>query len=77
VRAAQGRDEEAEALFRDAIETLERSEYVRFLSEPLNAIIHFFEERERAGEAEVFADRLAEVREGAVPDEESVAESAA
>ena len=77
IRAAQGRDEEAEALFRDAVETLERSEYVRFLSEPLKAIIQFFEDRERDGEAEVFADRLAEVREGAVPDEESVAESAA
>ena len=77
VRAAQGRDEEAEALFRDAVETLERSEYVRFLSEPLSAIVQFFEERDRGAEAEAFADRLAEVREGAVPDEESVAGSAA
>jgi predicted ATPase/class 3 adenylate cyclase len=77
VRAAQGRDEEAEALFRDAIETLERTEYMRYLSEPLSAIVRFLEDRDRAEEAEVFADRLAEVRERTVPDEEQVAESAA
>ncbi len=76
VRAAQGRDEEAEALFRDAVETLERTEYVRYLSEPLNAIVQFLEERDQLDDAEVFADRLAEVREGTM-DEESVAESAA
>ena len=76
VRAAQGRDDEAEALFRDAVETLERTEYVRYLSEPLNAIVQFLEERDRAEAAEIFADRLAEVREGTM-DEESVAESAA
>ena len=35
VRASQGRDEEAEALLRESIEILERSEYSRFLSEPL------------------------------------------
>jgi ATP/maltotriose-dependent transcriptional regulator MalT len=76
VRAAQGRDDEAEALFRDAVETLERTEYVRYLSEPLNAIVQFLEERDRGEAAEIFADRLAEVREGTM-DEESVAESAA
>jgi hypothetical protein len=76
VRAAQGRDDEAEALFRDAVETLARTEYVRYLSEPLNASGQFREERDRADDAEVFADRLAEVREGTM-DEESVAESAA
>jgi predicted ATPase len=76
IRAAQGRDDEAEALFRDAIETLERTEYVRYLSEPLSAIVHFLEERDRALDAELFAARLAEVREGTM-DEESVAESAA
>ena len=76
IRAAQGRDEEAEALFRDAVETLERTEYVRYLSEPLNAIVQFLEERDRGEAAEIFAERLAEVREGTM-DEESVAESAA
>jgi class 3 adenylate cyclase/predicted ATPase len=76
IRAAQGRDDEAEALFRDAIETLERTEYVRYLSEPLSAIVQFLEERDRALDAELFAARLAEVREGTM-DEESVAESAA
>jgi predicted ATPase/class 3 adenylate cyclase len=76
IRAAQGRDDEAEALFRDAIETLERTEYVRYLSEPLGAIVQFLEERDRPVDAEVYADRLAEVREGTM-DEERVAESAA
>jgi class 3 adenylate cyclase/tetratricopeptide (TPR) repeat protein len=76
VRAAQGRDDEAEALFRDAIETLESSEYTRFLAEPLSAIVSFLEERDRLDDAEPFADRLAEVRERVVADEQ-VAESAA
>ena len=68
VRAAQGRDDEAEALFRESIEILERSEYTRFLSEPLKAIIQFFEERERE-EVAVFRERLAELRAGNVPEE--------
>jgi class 3 adenylate cyclase/tetratricopeptide (TPR) repeat protein len=69
VRAAQGRDDEAEALLREAIEILERSEYTRFLSEPLKAIIRFLEERERLDEVAAFAERLAELRAGAVPEE--------
>ena len=43
---------------------LERSEYTRFLAEPLRAIIQFFEERERISEAVAFEERLAEVRAG-------------
>jgi predicted ATPase/class 3 adenylate cyclase len=69
VRAAQGRDDEAEALFRESIEILERSEYTRFLSEPLHAIIQFFEERERVEEVAAFRERLAELRAGDVPEE--------
>jgi tetratricopeptide (TPR) repeat protein len=69
VRAAQGRDDEAEALFRESIEILERSEYTRFLSEPLRAIIQFFEERERADDLVAFRARLAELRAGNVPEE--------
>jgi class 3 adenylate cyclase/tetratricopeptide (TPR) repeat protein len=65
VRAVQGRDDEAEALFRESIEILERSEYTRFLSEPLRAIIQFFEERERLEEVVAFEERLAELRAGA------------
>jgi class 3 adenylate cyclase/tetratricopeptide (TPR) repeat protein len=68
VRAAQGRDDEAEALFRESIEILERSEYTRFLSEPLKAIIQFFEEREHE-EVAAFRERLADLRAGEVPEE--------
>ena len=71
VRASQGRDEEAEALLRDSIEILERSEYSRFLSDPLEAMIQFLEERERFEEIAAFERRLEELRAG------DVAESAA
>jgi class 3 adenylate cyclase/tetratricopeptide (TPR) repeat protein len=72
VRAAQGRDQEAETLFRESIEMLERSEYTRFLAEPLRAIIQFFEERERISEAVAFEERLAEVRAGTMAEESAV-----
>jgi predicted ATPase/class 3 adenylate cyclase len=72
VRAAQGRDEEAEGLFHESIEILERSEHVRFLSEPLKAMIQFLEERERVDEVVAFEERLAELRAGAVPEESAV-----
>jgi tetratricopeptide (TPR) repeat protein len=72
VRAAQGRDDEAEALFQEAIEILERSEYTRFLTEPLKAIVQFFEERGRVEEAAAFEERLAELRAGVVPEESAV-----
>ena len=68
VRAAQGRDDEAEALFRESIEIIERSEYTRFLSEPLKAIIQFFEERERVDDVAAFRERLAELRAGNIPE---------
>jgi ATP/maltotriose-dependent transcriptional regulator MalT len=67
VRARQGRDEEAEALFRASVEILERSEYSRFLSDPLKTLIRFLEERGRADEAAPFRTRLAELK-GAVPE---------
>jgi class 3 adenylate cyclase/tetratricopeptide (TPR) repeat protein len=72
VRAAQGRDDEAEALFRESIEILERSEYTRFLSEPLKAIIQFLEERGRLEDVVAYEERLAELRAGAVPEEPAV-----
>ncbi|HEX2495282.1 MAG TPA: adenylate/guanylate cyclase domain-containing protein [Gaiellaceae bacterium] len=71
VRATQGRDEEAEALLRESIEILERSEYSRFLSDPLEAMIQFLEERGRFEEIASFERRLEELRAG------DVAESAA
>ena len=62
VRATQGRDEEAEALLHESIEILERSEYSRFLSDPLEAMIQFLEERERFEEIAAFERRLEELR---------------
>ena len=55
----------------EAIDILERSEYSRFLSDPLEAMIQFLEERERFEEIEAFERRLEELRAG------DVAESAA
>ncbi len=69
IRAHQGRDEEAEALLRESIEILERSEYTRFLSDPLEEIIQFLEERERLDEVVAFAERLEELRAGSMPEE--------
>jgi tetratricopeptide (TPR) repeat protein len=73
VRAAQGRDDEAESLLRESIEILERSDYARHLTEPLRAIIQFYEERERLEEVVAFEERLAELRAGAVPEESASA----
>jgi class 3 adenylate cyclase/tetratricopeptide (TPR) repeat protein len=72
VRAAQGRDDEAEALFRESIEILERSEYTRYLTEPLKAIIQFLEDRGRVEEVVAYELRLAELRAGAAPEESAV-----
>jgi class 3 adenylate cyclase/tetratricopeptide (TPR) repeat protein len=72
VRAAQGRDEEAEALLRESIDILERSEYTRFLTEPLKAMIQFLEERGRVEDAIAFEERLSELRAGAAPEESAV-----
>jgi len=69
VRAAQGRDDEAEALLLESIDILERSEYTRFLSEPLKAMIRFLEERERVAEVVAYEQRLAELRAGAISEE--------
>jgi class 3 adenylate cyclase/tetratricopeptide (TPR) repeat protein len=78
IRASQGRDEEAEALLRESIEILERSEYSRFLSDPLKALIRFLEERERFDEVLSLRERLAELK-GTTPEadeEESAAKIA-
>jgi class 3 adenylate cyclase/tetratricopeptide (TPR) repeat protein len=73
VRAQQGRDEEAEALLRESIDILERSEYSRFLSDPLETMIQFLEERERFEETAAFVRRLEELRAGDVAAAESAA----
>jgi hypothetical protein len=56
-------------VLRESIDILERSEYTRFLSEPLKAMIQFLEGRERFEEAVAFEERLDELRAAAVPEE--------
>ena len=58
VRAAQGRDEEAELLLREAIDGLAETDYRNVEPEPLAAYARFLRERGRDEEAEAIDDRL-------------------
>ena len=58
VRAAQGRDEEAELLLREAIDGLAETDYRNVEPEPLAAYARFLRERGRDDEAEAIDDRL-------------------
>jgi tetratricopeptide (TPR) repeat protein len=60
VRAAQGRDEEAEALLREAVEILEGREVRLIRRELLSALARFLRERGRNQEAEEFEAELAD-----------------
>ncbi|MHB1243986.1 MAG: tetratricopeptide repeat protein, partial [Gaiellaceae bacterium] len=59
VRAAQGRDEEAEALLRDAVEVVEGKDLRLIRRELLSALGRFLRERERIEEAEEIEAELA------------------
>ena len=59
VRAAQGRDEEAETLFGEAAEIITGSEYCRVLLDVLPPYAEFLRSREREGEALELEARLA------------------
>jgi len=61
VRAAQGRDDEAETLLREALEILDATDYHRFRIEPLEALATFLRERGRPDEAAPYEERLAEL----------------
>jgi class 3 adenylate cyclase/tetratricopeptide (TPR) repeat protein len=61
VRAAQGRDDEAEKLLRSAQEALAASDFREFELEALEALVQFFRDREREDEAVVFERRLLEL----------------
>jgi hypothetical protein len=67
VRAAQGRDDEAEMLLRDAIDSLAATDYRNSEPEPLAAYARFLRDRGRGDEAGQVEERLAEllVPEGA------------
>jgi tetratricopeptide (TPR) repeat protein len=58
VRAAQSRDEEAELLFRQAIDTLAETDYRNVEPEPLAAYARFLRERRREDEAAEIESRL-------------------
>jgi tetratricopeptide (TPR) repeat protein len=60
VRAAQGRDEEAETLFGEAVEIITGSEYCRVLLDILPPYAEFLRAREREAEALALEARLAE-----------------
>jgi tetratricopeptide (TPR) repeat protein len=61
VRVAQGRDEEAETLLRDAVSLLDDTDFRHALIEPLEALVQFLRERERDDEAAPFERRLLEL----------------
>jgi hypothetical protein len=60
VRAAQGRDEEAETLFREAVDIISSSEYCRVLLDVLPPYADFLRARDRDADAVELEARLAE-----------------
>ena len=58
VRSAQGRDAEAEELFRSALARAEETEFKVLEIEPLERYTRFLRERGRGGEAVTYASRL-------------------
>src|SRR5262245_29020286 len=61
VRAAQGRDEEAEALFREALATVADTDFRNIEHEVLGPFAQFLRDRERDDEAERLEERRAEL----------------
>jgi len=61
VRAAQGRDDEAEALLLEALEIIESSGFLALESWVLSRLEQFLRERGRDDEAAVYRTRLAEL----------------
>jgi ATP/maltotriose-dependent transcriptional regulator MalT len=63
VRAAQGHTEEAEALLREAVDILDRTEYRKFESDSFRLLAQLLRDRGREEEAESFERRLADLIE--------------
>ena len=61
VRAAQGRDEQAELLLRSAAEGFALTQFRGAEPESVRALIEFLEERDRADDAAPFRARLAQL----------------
>ena len=61
VRAAQGRDEEAEALFQEAAATVADTDFRSIEHEVLGPYVQFLRDRGRDDDAEPLEERLAEL----------------
>ena len=61
VREAQGRDDDAEELFRSAVELAQRSELKVLEVEPLERFVRFLRDRDELEQASVYEARLAEL----------------
>lgn len=59
VRAAQGRDEDAEALLREAVAVVDGKDLLLIRRELVTALAHFLRERGRVDEAEEYETELA------------------
>ena len=73
VRAAQGRDEEAEGLLREAVAVLDGTDFLLSALEPLEELVQFLRTRGRDEEAAPFARRLLELAPAAANFEASTA----
>ena len=67
VRAAQGRDEEAESLLRAAIEVIEGKDLWLIRRELVTALARFLRERDRIDEAEEYEAELADYESALAP----------
>jgi Tfp pilus assembly protein PilF len=61
VRSAQGRDEEAEQLLREALDVISETDFHVIRAEVLRALVLFLRERGREPEADGFEEQLAEL----------------
>jgi class 3 adenylate cyclase/tetratricopeptide (TPR) repeat protein len=68
VRAAQGRDDEAEALFREALDVLEKTDFRMHHMEITEKLVGFLRERDRLEDATPYEARLAELSRQPGPD---------
>ena len=64
VRAAQGRDDEAEKLLREGVDAIADVDHVHFECGSIDALVRFLRERGRADEAAPYEARLAELAGG-------------
>jgi hypothetical protein len=67
VRAAQGRDEEAEPLLREAIAVVDGKPLLLIRRELVSALARFLRERERIQEAEEYEAELADYEAALTP----------